>query len=196
MRKLGLIGGGGGSRGARTRVLDQMRRLFNAHIQLAYEDEQVSASVNSSVASRTKFWWNEYKPGKRVPRDSKIELGEKFFNEIIRHPVPLDLNTLKALKRSSLGLDLYLWLTYRTFALKRPLRLPWRHLYSQFGADPAKTGDKRTVDYFRMDCLRELIKIKTAWPDLTYATDQGVLILWASKPAILPDSSSRLWNSR
>ena len=33
------------------------------------------------------------------------------------------MNILKALKRSSLGLDLYLWLAYRTFALTRPLRL-------------------------------------------------------------------------
>ena len=53
---------------------------------------------------------------------SKIELSEKFFNEIISHPVPLDMNILKALKRSTLGLDLYLWLNYRNFTLKRPLR--------------------------------------------------------------------------
>ena len=33
------------------------------------------------------------------------------------------MNILKGLKWSPLGLDLYLWLTYRTFALKRPLRL-------------------------------------------------------------------------
>ena len=42
-----------------------------------------------------------------------------FFNEIIRHPVPLDMNTRKALKRSSLGLDWYMWLVYRTFELTR-----------------------------------------------------------------------------
>ena len=28
------------------------------------------------------------------------------------------MNTLKALKRSTLGLDLYLWMVYRTFALR------------------------------------------------------------------------------
>ena len=50
----------------------------------------------------------------------KIELSEKFFNEIIRHPVPLDMNILTALKRCSLGLDLYMWLTYRTFATQAP----------------------------------------------------------------------------
>ena len=73
-----------------------MKRIFNAHIQLAYEDERVSASVNSPFASRTGFWWNERKPGGQGLWDNRIELGEKFFNEIIRHPVPLDLNILKA----------------------------------------------------------------------------------------------------
>ena len=48
------------------------------------------------------------------------------------------MNTLAALKRSALGLDFYLWLVYRTFALRAPLRLSWPTLYRQFGADPAK----------------------------------------------------------
>ena len=186
MRKLGLIPVGGGSRGARTRLLDQMRRLFNAHIQLAYEDEQVSASINSPVANRTEFWWNESKSNEPSLWNSQIELGEKFFQEIICHPVPIDMNILKALKRSSLGLDLYLWVVYRTFTLKRPMRLSWARLYRQFGVNLAQAGDPRTVDAFRTDCLRELKKIKTAWPELNYVTAQGVLILRSSKPAIAP----------
>ena len=150
MRKLGIAPVGC----ARTRLRNQMKRLFNAHIQLAYEDKQVSASVNSPVASQTGFWWNERKPGEQGLWDSTIELGEKFFNEIIRHPVPLNMNILKAMKRSSLGIDFYLWLTYRTFTLNRPLRLSWRQLYRQFGVDPARAEDKRTADAFRTDCLR------------------------------------------
>ena len=190
MGKLGMAPIGGGSRGERTRLRDQMKRLFNAHIQLAYEDKQVSASVNSPVASRTGFWWNERKPGELGLWDSKVELGEKFFQEIIRHPVPLDMDILKALKRSSLGIDFYLWLTYRTFTLKRPLRLSWARLYRQFGVAPAKVGDKRTVDAFRTDSLRELKKIQTAWPELNYARAHGVLILWPSKSAVLPRATS------
>ena len=190
MRRIGMAPIGGGSRGARTRLRNQMKRLFNAHIQLAYEDERVSASVNSPVASRTGFWWNPKRPHEQGLWDSHIELGEKFFHEIIRHPVPLDLNILKALKRSSLGIDFYLWLTYRTFTLKRPRRLSWRQLYRQFGMDPAKAGDKRTVDYFRTDCLRELKKIKAAWPGLNYAPAHGVLILWPSKPAVRARAAS------
>ena len=49
---------------------------------------------------------------------SKIRLGWDFFQEIIQHPVPIDMNTLNALKRCSLGLDLYLWLAYRTLGLE------------------------------------------------------------------------------
>ncbi len=39
---------------------------------------------------------------------------------------------------------------------------PGRCSTRQFGADPAKAGDNRTVQVFRTDCLRELTKIKTA----------------------------------
>ena len=85
MRKLGMSDDSGSPRGDRTRLRNQMRRLFNAHVQLVYEDERGEASVSSSVADRTEFWWNERKPDERVLWDSKIRLGEDFFNEIISH---------------------------------------------------------------------------------------------------------------
>ena len=122
--------------------------------------------------------------------DSTIVLGEDLFNEIIRHPVPLDMNTLTALKRSTLGLDLYLWLVYRTFPLRAPLRLSWRQVYRQFGAHPDNASDKRTVLNFRTKVLRELKKIKLAWPELNYATAPGVLILLPSTPTIAPVAAS------
>ena len=65
-----------------------------------------------------------------------------------------------ALKRSSLGLDLYLWLVYRTFTLRATLRLSWRQVYRQFGAHPAKASNNNTVQAFRYKILRELKKIK------------------------------------
>ena len=187
MRKLGVFGSdSGGSRGDRTRLRNQMKRLFHASVQLIHEDKQGIMSVSSFVADRTELWWDPKRPDEAVLWESKIELGEMLFNEIINRPVPMDMNILKALKRSSLGLDLYQWLTYRTFSLQSPLRLSWRQLYRQFGADPAKESNKLTVNDFRKDCLRELKKIKTAWPDLNYTTAKGVLVLLPSKPTIKP----------
>ena len=186
MRTLGIYHNSGGRGGVQTRLRNQMKRLFRCSISLNYEDEHGDASVSSFIARRTEFWWNERKPAQPVLWESKIELSEDFYNEIISHPVPLDMNILRGLKRSSLGLDLYLWLTYRVFSLTRPFRLAWTMLYRQFGVDPDKAGDKFTVRNFRTDCLRELKKIKNAWPALNYATAKGVLILYPSPPSILP----------
>ena len=183
MRTLGIYSTSGEKY---TRLRNQMKRLFGCSVTLIYEKPGGFARVSSYVADKHEFWWNERKPDERSLWKSRIELGEKFFQEIIAHPVPLDMNTLKALKRSSLGLDLYLWLNYRTFTLKLPLRLSWTSLYRQFGADPAKEDNKRTVDAFRTDCLRELKKIKTSWPGLNYTTAKGVLILSPSTPSIPP----------
>ena len=186
MHKLGMKDRSGSARGDRTRLKNQMRRLFRSTISLVYTEGNVSASVSSLVADRTLFWWDTKQPDAPVLWDITIQLGEEFFNEIIAHPVPLDLNILRAVKRSTLGLDLYLWLTYRTFALKAPLRLSWRQLYRQFGADPAKVGTKSTVKSFQRAGLRELKKIKNAWPGLCYQAVPGGLLLSPSSPRIAP----------
>ena len=115
-----------------------------------------------------------------------------LFYEIINHPVPINMNTLTALKRSPLGLDLYLWLVYRTFGLRAPQRLTWRQVYCQFGAHPDNASDKRTVLDFRRKVLRELKKIKLAWPELNYTTAPGLLILHPSTPTIAPLNQGQL----
>ena len=190
MRTLGVYSAGGGNVGIKLR--NQMKRLFGCTVQLTYKNENVDAMVNTVIADHTVLWWNERKPSERTLWESKIRLGEDFFNEIIQHPVPIDMNTLKALKRSTLGLDLYLWLVYRTFPLRAPLRLTWRQLYRQFGAHPDKASDKFIVRNFRTKCLRELKKIKMAWPGLNYATARGVLILLPSTPVIAPSDHHQL----
>ena len=115
--------------------------------------------ISSTIADRGAFWWNERKPDQPSLWESKIELGEKFFNEIL---VPVaHLPDLRA-----------------------PQRITWRQVYRQFGVDPDKASDKQAVKFFRRRILRELKKIKLAWPELNYSTAKGVLILSPSKPAI------------
>ena len=194
MRTLGMEDRSGSPRGDRTRLRNQMKRLFGCSVSLIYEDKSREATMSSLVADRTEFWWDPKRPDERMLWESKIRLSEPFFNEIIRHPVPLDMNILKALKRCALGLDLYLWVAYRTFALTNPLRLSWRQLYRQFGVDPANAGDNQTVQSFRRKVLRELKKIKIAWPSLNYGTAPGVLILSPSTPAITPAEQRELAN--
>ena len=180
VRMVGIAEGGG----PRTRLREQMERLFRCSISLIYRDAEGSSSVSSQFADVTEFWWNQNREG--VLWQSNIELGEKFFNEVVHHAVPLDMNILKALTRSSLGLDLYQWLNYRTFGLQQPVRLTWPQLYRQFGADPARASEKNPVDNFRKDCIRELKKIKLSWPGLDYATPKGALLLLPTTTPSVP----------
>ena len=194
MRKLDIHTQSGGRGGVRTRLRNQMKRLFGCSVSLIYKDKHREATATALIADFTDFWWNPRRPDQPSLWDNKIQLSEPFFQEIINRPVPIDMNTLKALKRSTLGLDLYLWLAYRTFSLTRPLRLTWKQIYRQFGVDPARATNHRTVQNFRYKVLRELKKIKIAWPDLNYTTAPGVLILHPSTPVIPPSDHPQLAN--
>ena len=186
MRKLGMENRSGGINGEWTRLKNQMRWLFRCSVQLVYADANAERFVSSQIADRGEFWWSARQPDAPALWDSTIRLREELFNEIVAHPIPLDRNILKSLKRSPLGLDLYFWLVYRTFTLKAPLTLSWRQLYRQFGADAAKADDINTVNRLRTDCLRELKKINRAWPDLNYHTVTGGLVVSPSPPRIPP----------
>ena len=83
MRALGMEPVGSGATGARTRLRNQMTRLFNASVRLVYKDRQGEQFIASHIADRGEFWWDPKHPNERMLWDSKIELGEKFFNEII-----------------------------------------------------------------------------------------------------------------
>ena len=104
MRSLGINSDSGGARGEQTRLRNQMNRLFSATVSLIYDDKSGFKRVSSLVADKHEFWWDPKRPDDPSLWDSKIRLGEAFFQEIIQHPVPLDMNTLMALKRSSLGI--------------------------------------------------------------------------------------------
>jgi hypothetical protein len=101
------------------------------------------------------------------------------------------MRILKAMRRSSLGLDLYLWLSYKTFRLytakdQKPERLSWARIYAQFGSDPSAAGDHITVQAFRKDVLRELRKLKVAWPALSFSSPKGCLEVKGCEPSVTP----------
>lgn len=184
MRKLGITSRSGGERGMRVRLRNQMRRLFRCHVQMVETFPEGERSMSSSIAERTEFWWNPAKPDEPSLWESSITLGEGLFREIVEHPVPIDMDVLKAMKRSSLGLDLYLWLSRRTYGMRHPLRLSWKQLYVQFAVHPEKAKDANLVNGFRTKCLRELKKLRAAWPELDYSLPKGSLVLHPVKPLV------------
>ena len=87
------------------------------------------------------FCW-DYDPSdmdSRFPGESR--LPQPLVDSIVRQPVPIDLNRLHALRRSSPGHDLYLCLAYRTSSLA----LPWAQVYARHGPFPEMAGDNLTI---------------------------------------------------
>ena len=144
-----------------------MERLFCTSIELISTDKHRLHRVADHVTTHTDLWWSMRRPDEPVLFDSSITLGQAFFDEILRSPVPVDMNVLKALRRSTLGLDLYFWLTCKYFTLAEPVKLRWEQLYEQFGAHPNRPT-RIAVQNFRTDAVRELEKIKLAWPQIRY----------------------------
>ena len=190
MRRLGVQSSDSAGRyGIRTRLREQMTRLFRASIELTEDLPDGVHTVADRVTTDMRLWWNPRRLDEPVRWDSTIVLGHDLFDEILAAPVPIDLHVLRELRRSSLGLDLYLWLTYRLFRLERPLRLTWRQVYRQFALRPELVL-RGSVKDFRRDVLRELGKIRIAWPQFSYSTPKGYLVLRPSPPRVAPEIST------
>ena len=181
MGQLGLIPTGG-RWGTITQLREQMRRLFSARI-VAYFNAKEGTAENErmqtlDVAHQYDLWWDPKTPDQAALWESSVELGERFYETIIRRPFPVDMRVLCALKRSPLGLDLYTMLTYRVSYLKRSTDISWKQLHAQFGAD------YDNVYEFARKAKRELRKISVAWPELEYDTPRGRLRLLPSLPSV------------
>jgi hypothetical protein len=156
MRELDLVPTGG-RWGSITRLKNQTERLFSASITAIYKDSARTAIRNHSVVDSADLWWHPKNPGQASLFESRVILGERFFAEIIERPVPIDLRALRALKRSPLALDVYMWLTYRMSYLAKPTEIHWAALQMQFGAGyPATAQGQRD---FRKHFLPALAKV-------------------------------------
>lgn len=178
MEQLGLIPTGG-RWGTITRLKEQIQRLFAASFSCTYDDGDEWAIRNVTPISKANLWWNPKQPNQMSLFDSTLTLGEDFFTEIINNPVPVDMRVLKAIKQSPMALDIYCWLTYRMYYLKKRTAITWESLQLQFGADYQQTS--QGVRDFKKAFLRELKKVQILYNKAKIGTDSNYLILEPSK---------------
>lgn len=167
----------GGANGSITRLKRQVLALANARIAFGCETAAgVEMRENASpVARRYQLWWSpKADAGQQALFPSFIDLSDEFFEEMMRHGVPVNLAALKALKRSPLALDLYAWATYRNHNRKGRLAVPWTLLAAQFGAEYSSAEDfaKAAKEAFR--------RVQVVYPDLALTFERGRVILGES----------------
>ncbi len=182
MGELGLNPENGrGKRSDLRRMQDQMRRLFQSTISFNQQFGKGEAWLNMQVAPKGMFWWDEKKPEQMTLFENWIQLGEDFFKAIMFSPVPVDMRVLKALKRSPLALDLYVWATYTAYQTQKngqSRSLSWGLLHEQFGAEYKDTKD------FAKKAWNALRKIQLFYPELCAERIHGGVKILPSKPSI------------
>jgi len=168
----------GGRWGSITRLKDQTARLFASTVSATYADKQSHTEAGFRLADRSTLWWDAKAPEQAGLWESSVKLSETFFNEVIAHPIPVDMRAIKALKRSPMALDLYCWLTYRASYAKKPSLIPWAALAMQFGSDYARLRD------FKASFLAELRKVATVYAGAQFEAIEGGLVVKPSPPHI------------
>jgi len=168
----------GGRWGTITRLREQMKKLFSASVSCTYDDGDHWAIKNVQPVSQANLWWNPKLPSQSTLFESTLTLGEEFFKEVITYPVPIDMDALRALKRSPMALDIYCWLTYRMSYLKKNTVIPWGALQIQFGANYSRVRD------FKKYFLDQLRSVHVVYPGAKIEVTDVGLLLHPSKPHI------------
>lgn len=169
MSKLDMVPTGG-RWGSITRLRDQMSRLASSMVNCNYTDDSHIALKNVNVIDELDLWWQPKDPNQPTLWESTLQLNEKFFQEIITHPVPVNLAAIKSLRQSPLSLDIYAWLTYRMSYLRQSTTIPWEALQMQFG------GNYKQLRFFRrrfIQCMQEVLAV---YPAKVAIVDNGLKI--------------------
>lgn len=176
----------GGHWGTIPRFRNQMERLFGAAISTRWRHEDtVRAHVGGSnllLAEEFDLWWAPQKLQHTTLTQSNVTLSQKFFEQLVQAPVPIDLRAIRALKRSPLSLDLYAWATRRVSYLKRPLRISWRSFQNSFGAGYADTPQGKSR--FRGNAIEAFGRVKVVYPQLKIELKADALLLFPSSTHI------------
>jgi len=170
------------------RLVEGFKRIFAATIFFGTEEQvQKAAFVDWGrfhFFDRMRVWFTREVEQRQLPGDdfdNTVVLSEQFWKEIQTHPIPVDLNVVRALADSPGNLDLYMWLTWRCWTASEPLeRIPLfgaAGLAQQLGT-PNYTRERR----FRQRIAHWVGIVHALWPacPVMLAPDKDYLLIQPS----------------
>jgi len=161
------------SGGART-LNDQILRLASCSITIVDQRTPESTSMH---------WWRfasgleaVHTPQRTDPAARVVTLSEEFYDSITTSPIPVDRSIVHALRgrnSSGLALDVYWWLTHRTWKVRSTQRIAWTQLENQFGNQYAPENTHK----WRQRFLEAVSKVVVLRPDINITWDDNVFVV-------------------
>jgi len=171
-RELGLANGG---RNLRT-LRDQTVRMAVVGMRIAVRHSTHIDQYQGPVFRRLEVAYNE-EPQLSL-WGSVVEFSEGFYTSLRESAVPLRREAIGALKHSAMALDVYVWLAYRLWRVKTPVRLRWDVLQAQFG----RPGHHARS--FRRRFRKALSQALMAYPEAKVDVEAEGLKLYQSAPPV------------
>jgi len=166
-------------------VRDQAERISRCRLTFHLSSSSGVGLVNQNIVDRA-FMVNEGNDSQDRQGRLNLEtakLSEGFFEQLRKHPVPLEEAAIRALTNNAPALDAYLWLAYRLHVLKGDKLVTWSALKAQFGVGFANQAR------FKFKFKGTLALATAVYPAAKIeVTDAGV-VLKPSRPPVAPKGS-------
>jgi Plasmid encoded RepA protein len=158
-------------------VRDQTERISRCRLTFEVRHGGKVGLTNQSIMESAIFLETD------EPRQGKLfaqtaTLTEAFFQQLKRHPVPLEESAIRAIANNSMALDVYAWLAYRLHVLVKSTPVSWHSLKKQFGCGFAR------MDNFRVSFQGSLRLALAVYRDARVSVEDAGLVLHPSRPPV------------
>jgi Plasmid encoded RepA protein len=172
LRRLSIPIGGKSMRDVR----DQADRISRCRMSFQIMQGGRAGLVNQLILDTAMFVDDGEKKGSMFIETAT--LSQTFYEQLKKHPVPIEEAAVKRIANNSMALDVYCWLAYRLHALTTPTPVSWRALYAQFGQGYGR------IDNFRRK-FREILGLALAVYPAAQVEEEGRgLLLKPSRPPV------------
>lgn len=155
-------------------VKNQAERVARCRLTFQFWQGNVSGLANQHILDQALFMEGSSKTSNSFLETAR--LSEGYFEQLKKHPLPVEEAAIKQISNNSMAIDVYIWLAYRLHVLQKPTHVTWLALYDQFGS-----GFSR-IDNFRTRFRDSLALAMAVYPSATLDVRQSGLLLHPSKP--------------
>lgn len=181
LRRLGISIGGK----SMTAVRDQAERISRCRMTFQVKSGNRTGLVNQNILDTAMFVDDIDGAGSFI---EQAKLSEMFFEQLKRHPVPIEEAAISSLSNNSMAIDVYCWLAYRLYSLDKPTFISWKALHAQFGT---AVGLLRNFRAFFRTTLDLALSV---YPEAKVTVEERGLTLIPSRPPVSPKVVSLVGN--
>jgi hypothetical protein len=160
-------------------VREQAERISRCRLTFHVQQGGRAGLLNQHIVDTALFLDSEDAAQGRLFLET-ARLSETFWEQLQRHPVPIEEAAIRAINNNSMALDIYCWLAYRLHVLPGARTISWKALHAQFG------GGFSRLDHFRPRFLENLQLALAVYRDARVEPGPKGLALEPSRPPVPP----------